>query len=394
MTGLYTHPKIKAIVNIAHGEGFGLPLLEAAREGLPVVTIGWSGQLDFLTHEGQNMFQKVDFTIAPVQQQSVWDGVIQKDSMWAYADQGSYKMTLRKTHKAWHKAKETAEKLKIILNDKFSNESLYEKFCNSIIGKSNLKPEPITGISFCIPTNGAKPEKTLLTIKSIKKELGEFPHEIIIAGDVSNFKDAEGVILIDKSEEAHSRRVATLRNTAGDNAKFDVIAWCDDDIIIAEDWLQNTLHFSSNNGWKILGNKVLLPDGSRYWDRASINPHRLVEYDHPNYDKTLYQSSAFFLARKRVFNDVRWDDNCLVYADREGDIPEDLKLSQDLKQKGYQFDFNDSALVWHADDSYTEFNNGHTILTLKKDILREKMDMHFFLPECLEFEDTLRNLNE
>ena len=27
MTGLYTHPKIKAIVNIAHGEGFGLPLL-------------------------------------------------------------------------------------------------------------------------------------------------------------------------------------------------------------------------------------------------------------------------------------------------------------------------------------------------------------------------------
>ena len=31
MTGLYTHPKVKAIINIAHGEGFGLPLFEAAR---------------------------------------------------------------------------------------------------------------------------------------------------------------------------------------------------------------------------------------------------------------------------------------------------------------------------------------------------------------------------
>ena len=132
MTGLYTHPKIKAIVNIAHGEGFGLPLFEAAREGLPVVTIGWSGQLDFLTHEGNEMFQKVDFTLGPVQDQAVWKGVIEKDSLWAYADQGSYKMTLRKTHKTWHKAKETAEKLKTIINDRFSDEVLYERFCNEI----------------------------------------------------------------------------------------------------------------------------------------------------------------------------------------------------------------------------------------------------------------------
>jgi len=386
MTGLYTHPKIKAIVNIAHGEGFGLPLFEAAREGLPVVTIGWSGQLDFLTHEGEELFQKVDYTLGPVQQQAHWEGVIQKDSMWAYADQGSYKMTLRKTHKTWHKAKETAEKLKVALNERFSDEALYEKFCNAVIGKSNLKPEPITGISFCIPTNGAKPEKTLLTIKSIKRELGEFPHEIIISGDIENFKDIDGVVLVDKSEEAHSRKVATLRNAAADASQHNTIAWCDDDVILGKDWLSNTLEYSKVNGWSVLGNKVLLPDGGRYWDRATLSPHRMVDYNHPEYDKNLYQSSAFMVVRKSTFNKIRWDDNCLVYADREGGIPEDIKYSTDLIKSGYKISFNKSATVWHNDDSYCEFEN----LCLKKSLITEKFGLDFFPSNTKEFEEVVK----
>ena len=132
MTGLYQHEKIKGMINIAHGEGFGLPMFEAAREGLPITTIGWSGQLDFLHHDGKDCFNKVDYSLQPIQQQAVWPGVLEKDSMWAYADQGSYKMALRKAYKNHDELKDLAETTQEIVDSKFGDEVLYEKFISSI----------------------------------------------------------------------------------------------------------------------------------------------------------------------------------------------------------------------------------------------------------------------
>ena len=48
---LYNHPKIKAMVSLTKGEGFGRPLLEFTQSKKVVIASGWSGQVDFLNPE-------------------------------------------------------------------------------------------------------------------------------------------------------------------------------------------------------------------------------------------------------------------------------------------------------------------------------------------------------
>jgi hypothetical protein len=330
----------------------------------------WSGHLDFLRHDGEDLFNKVAFSMQPVQDFAVWDGVIQRESMWAYPDEQSFKTALQFVVDNYDDVKAGAVELQEKVNAKFSDEVLFEGFCNAILGKSNLKPLEIDAISFCIPTNGAKPKKTRLTINSIRRELGDFPHEIIIAGDVENFRDIEGVVLVEKAAEAHSRKVATLRNAGGDASHHNTIVWCDDDVILGKGWLNKTLEFSRTTGWNVLGNKLLNPDGTRHWDRATLKPHKMVDYNHPQYDRSLYQTSGFLMVRRDVFNSVRWDDNCLVRGDQEGGMSEDVKFSLDLVKAGFQLGFNESARVWHNDHTYTQYSH----LCVKKEMLEGKVD--------------------
>ena len=81
------------------------------------------------------MFSTVSYDIKPVQPEAVWEGVLEADSMWAYADQGSYKMALRKAYKNHDALMQTALELKNLVNDKFSDEKLFELFVNEILPK-------------------------------------------------------------------------------------------------------------------------------------------------------------------------------------------------------------------------------------------------------------------
>jgi hypothetical protein len=378
------------MINIAHGEGFGLPLFEAAREGLPITTIGWSGQLDFLHHDGKDYFNSVEYSLQPIQKEAVWPGVLEQDTMWAHADQGSYKMALRKAVKGYDKMKARAEELKNLVDNKFSDEKLFELFCDSILGKSTIKPEPITGISFCIPTNGAKPEKTNIEIKSIKNTMSkiDLPYEIIIAGDTNNFEDS-GCILVHTPEDAHNGLLAKLRNNAGEKVKHDAIVFVDDDFIFPEQWVTRFIEYSKVSGWEVTANRILLPDGSRFWDRATLSPHKLVSYDHPEYDNKLYQTGGFWIMRKKIYDKHKWDSSLPIYADKQGKPNEDVEMSLRMHKNGITLSFDKDNTVWHNDENYIEFME----VTIKKEIA-QKNGLGFIPPNTKKFNKLLKGLKD
>ena len=51
MSNLYHHPKVKAMISFAKGEGYGRPMAEFTLTGKPIIASGWSGQMDFLPTE-------------------------------------------------------------------------------------------------------------------------------------------------------------------------------------------------------------------------------------------------------------------------------------------------------------------------------------------------------
>ena len=134
MHALYKHPKVNAFIALPHGEGFGLPIFEAAYSGLPVVATGWSGQLDFLVdEEGRSQFYNVAFDLQPVQKEVVWKGVLIENSMWAYPRETSAKEQMRLCYDNVNSGTVIWNNGNLI--ERFSADKMYEQFSDLCIDK-------------------------------------------------------------------------------------------------------------------------------------------------------------------------------------------------------------------------------------------------------------------
>jgi glycosyltransferase involved in cell wall biosynthesis len=123
MNQLYNHKKVKAMVNLTKGEGFGRPLLEFSLAKKPIITTNWSGHTDFLSK---------DFTIllpgqlTPVHP-SAANTMLLKESNWFSVDQGQVGFYLKDVFENYKKYTDNANRQAYKSKTEFSWNKMKDK---------------------------------------------------------------------------------------------------------------------------------------------------------------------------------------------------------------------------------------------------------------------------
>jgi len=137
MNNLYNHPKIKAMVSITKGEGFGRPLLEFSLTGKPVIASNWSGHKDFLPVDGAVL---IGGSLTDVDE-SAMDNFIIKGSKWFTANYTEFSEVMKLVVKDYDKFIERSVKLKEENKEKFSIQRMAEVLSSYLTPMFNVPKE-------------------------------------------------------------------------------------------------------------------------------------------------------------------------------------------------------------------------------------------------------------
>jgi glycosyltransferase involved in cell wall biosynthesis len=138
MNDLYNHPKIKSMISLTKGEGFGRPLLEFTMTGKPVIASNWSGHKDFLPMDKAIM---IGGSLTNVHS-SVIDSYILKDSKWFTANYSEVVQIMKIVIQDYDKFLEKSEMLREENFSNFSLEKMKDKL-SSFIDPLINKPEQV-----------------------------------------------------------------------------------------------------------------------------------------------------------------------------------------------------------------------------------------------------------
>ena len=123
MNELYNHSKVKAMVNLTKGEGFGRPLLEFSVVNKPIIASNWSGHIDFLDKEFNYL---VNGTLTDVHTSAVVEKMILKESKWFTPNDSDTGNSFTQILQHYKKYSELAKRQGYKSRNNFSTEKMRE----------------------------------------------------------------------------------------------------------------------------------------------------------------------------------------------------------------------------------------------------------------------------
>ena len=125
VAALYNHKNIKMYVSATRGEGYGLPLVEAAASGLPIVVTGWSGHLQFLD---KDKIGCVDYNLKEISESRVDNRIFKKGFRWAEPLEASFKREIRKVYNDHNESKTKALEMMKNIQTNFDNTAIKKQY--------------------------------------------------------------------------------------------------------------------------------------------------------------------------------------------------------------------------------------------------------------------------
>ena len=125
MNSLYKHEKIKAFISPTRGEGFGLPHLEAAAAGLPVIATNWSAHTEFL-NEGK--WLSLDYDLVSIHDDRIDNNIFVKGAQWANVKEEDFKNKIKRFYDKPFLPTKWAKDLSEKLQEKYSWASVRDRY--------------------------------------------------------------------------------------------------------------------------------------------------------------------------------------------------------------------------------------------------------------------------
>ena len=177
MNQLYNHPKVKAMVCLTKGEGFGRPLLEFSLVNKPIITTNWSGHIDFLNPEFTILLPGQMTKVHP----SAANNMLLKESEWFSVDTGQVGAYLKHVFENYKIYKEKAKRQGYQSRTNFSFDKMKEKIDEILSEKVPNIPKHISLNlpklnKLKKPTQPKLPELKLPKLKNLENTKQKFPN--------------------------------------------------------------------------------------------------------------------------------------------------------------------------------------------------------------------------